>query len=281
MNSNYPVRVFIGIAAYNAEHNIQRLLTSLCAQVEQDFVIDTILVYSDCSSDTTVSLAKRLPDSRICVVAGEERKGFIGAVQYLLNESSADLTVLLNDDILISDNKFISYLVGGYASSKAGLLCGNPQPVRTSSFISRAINSSFNAYYNMALKIKNGQSMHTYDGKVMALSRDFKDTLNFPHDVRLTGNVDSYIYFYCVSQGFSYYFVKEAVSHYVSPATMKDYLRWFIRNNANEPLMAEQFGRLVDKESKKPRMIFTYFLFLEFLKNPLGCTFIFFKVQRT
>jgi hypothetical protein len=39
--------------------------------------------------------------------------------------------------------------------------------------------------------------------------------------------------------------------------------------------MRQQFGDLIDKEYRKPRIVFIYYLFLEFLKNPLGGLFLF------
>ncbi len=276
MEKYKKIHVTVAIAAYNAEKNIVQLLKSLIGQSQSDYILDRIIVYSDCSSDHTASLAHSLQSELVRVVSGQQRRGFAGVVKYLLGQSDSDLTVLLNDDIRITDERFISHLVESYKNNdKAGLICGNPQPVRSKNFIAQAIASSFRAYYRMATSFKEGNNMHTYDGKVMALSREFKDSLQIPEDLKKMGNVDSYIYFACLSNGFSYQFVKQAVVHYLCPTTIKDYLRWYIRNNANESIMNEQFGDLVDKEHQKPRIVFLYYLFVEFLKNPVGCIFLF------
>src|SRR6266851_9597176 len=49
----------VGIAAYNAERNIGRLLTSLVAQRASSYTLRQIVVHSDASSDDTVGVAKR------------------------------------------------------------------------------------------------------------------------------------------------------------------------------------------------------------------------------
>lgn len=267
--------IFVGIAAFNSEANIGRMLHSLCEQANSNFVLDAIVVHSDCSSDQTVAEARRIVSDVIEVVDAVERRGFAQAVQFLLQRSQSELTILLNDDIIINDSHFLEKLVRAHGNTQAGLICANPQPLPSTNFISRAIASSFYAYYKMALSVDNGNNIHTYDGKVMCLSKSFKDSLLFPEDLRLMGNVDSYIYYACKKNGYTYHFVEGAVVGYLCPTTMSDFLRWFIRNNANDPIMRKQFGPLVDKESVKPQRAYMYNLVLELLKNPLGGIFIF------
>ena len=171
----------IAIAAYNAEKNIEHMLESLLRQKEgDDFSIGEIIVHCDNCIDETVTIANSFRNAKILVINKMERKGFAGSVKAILEICGGDICILLNDDIKINDDNFIKKLIIPFEDdTDVGLVSGNPQPLPPINFVERAVISSFHAYENMRIKINNGNTNYTCDGKILALSREFKDKLFF------------------------------------------------------------------------------------------------------
>lgn len=268
-------RVTIGIPAYNAEDNIKPLLSALLRQIKSEQGRE-IIVYSDCSRDKTVARARKIKSDKIRVIEAKRRGGFSLGVKTIFEIFKTDILVLLNDDIKITDEHFIEKLIKPFQGNpRVGLVSGNPRPLKARNFIEEAIISSVNAYKKASYKIKNGDNNFTCDGKILGLSKAFAKSLTFPKDMAAMGNVDAYLYFSCLANGFRYINSKEAIAYYRCPSSFGDYLSLTIRNNSNFYLLRKTFGKLVDKEYEKPIFIFTWSLLTEFIKNPLGCLFIF------
>lgn len=266
--------ITVGIAAYNAEKNIQSILRALISQNEQSIIINEIVVYSDESSDETVNKANSIKDTRIKVVSAPHRRGFGIAVQKLLSIAKSPIVVLLNDDIRIKDASFIQKLVTVFNRNiNIGMVSGNPQPIEGKKFVEKATLTSFRAYEKFRYEKNNGNNYFTCDGKVLALSRDFINRLKFPKDTRLMGNVDGFLYFCCITEGFLYKHAKNAVAYWKCPSTVSDYIEWTTRNNSEFFLLENYFGPIVKKEYKKPAKAL-YYLAIESLKNPIGAAFL-------
>lgn len=275
MEEKKELKVTLAIAAYDAEANIKSLLYSLISQKGINKQLEQILVYSDASVDATVEKAKEVVDKRIKIIDSRKRTGFAGAVKNILARSSSDVIVLLNDDIKITGNYFIKRLISPFMKEdNVGLVAGNPQPMKPNNIIEGAVISSFRAYEKMRYSLKNGDNKFTCDGKVLALAGEFAKGINFPKDYKKLGNVDIYLYFSCLKNGYKYRHVKSAKVYYRCPSTVKDYISWTIRNNSNRHILRQTFGEIVDREYRKPSRL-NYYKFIEFLKNPVGALFIF------
>lgn len=276
MKTGERLSITIGIAAYNAEKNIRPMLNALRRQIEKTARIESIIVYSDASADHTVSESRLVDDPRVLVIDAPERKGFANALLSLMRLSKTEWTVLLNDDIQIADDSFIEKLAAAAASvPNAGLLSGNPQPLRPKNFIERAAVSAFRAYEQIRYKVQDGHNQFTCDGKVLALSKRLFQTMTIPSKYADMGNVDAFLYFSCLESGLTYRHVKEAIVYGRYPSTVRDYVRWTVRNNSDKFVLRQRFGGIVDREYQKPLPWSLYFQGLEFLRNPIGALFIF------
>ena len=60
MNNTRKPTVTIGIPAYNESANIGRLINDVLGQKQNHFRLAKIIVVSDCSSDATVSIVKKI-----------------------------------------------------------------------------------------------------------------------------------------------------------------------------------------------------------------------------
>src|SRR3989344_3457572 len=102
-NNHYKTTITIGIPAYNEEGNIGQLLTSLAKQEFTHVVLSEIIVFSDASTDKTVSIIKNLPMKRVHVIDGNKRRGKSNAMNKIIKATASDILVLLDADILIRD----------------------------------------------------------------------------------------------------------------------------------------------------------------------------------
>ncbi len=272
MNNFFTVTV--GVAAYNAERNISSLVKALIGQNQSgDFKIEKIIVHSDASIDKTINILNEYKDANLQVVDNRERKGFVGSVRTILELSKSNITVLLNDDIKIEDKDFIAKLIQPFKrDSKVGLVSGNPQPLSPDTFIEQVAVSSFNVYEQMRLSIRDGRNQFTCDGKVMALSETLVKKFLAIDPQIFMGNLDTYLYFFSLEKGFVYDHSKEAVVYFRMPTTLKDYLKWSVRNNQDFQSIKNQFSKVAEVEFETPGL--GKFAWAEFLKHPFAVVFL-------
>lgn len=270
--------VAVGIAAYNAGKNIGRILDNIINQKEENYILKEIIVHSDDSQDDTVMIASGVKDKRIRVVDNKKRRGFAGTVKYLLGSISTDILVILNDDIRIDGVEFIEKLIEPFlVENGVGLTCGLIYPLSPKdNFIEKMAVSSANIYNHMRLDIKNPNNRFTYDGAAMALSRSFIESLEFLSNIADIGNVDGYLYYSCLSNGFKYRNAPEAKFYFRAPSTLADYISRTSRNTAQSEILKKTFGQLITNSYKKPKLLFLRSYLREFVHNPVGCVFLLF-----
>src|SRR5689334_482537 len=97
----------IGIPAYNEQANIKDLITALMNQVQENFVLEKIIVASDGSTDQTEQIVRSISDTRVQLIADGQRKGQAARQNEIIEQLKSDLLLLLNADVLPTDNNFI------------------------------------------------------------------------------------------------------------------------------------------------------------------------------
>lgn len=271
------IKLSIGIAAYNAERNIEKILSSLLRQKKDGFIVNKILVHSDQSSDQTNKIVSNYKDQGVELLESEKRVGFIGSFINLIKRLDGDVTIIFNDDIVINDNFLLSKLVEPFVGDpNIGLVCGRTESLPPINFLDKAQQSTYAAYDKFRYDINEGHTVYTVDGKILALSRNFVNNLKFPENLKLTGCVDAFMYFSCIQLKLKYFHVRNAVIYFRNPTTTREYIKWTSRNNSNQIMLKKIFGdNLVSLEYRLPRFKLLRLKFIEFLKNPIGCLYIF------
>ena len=274
------ITVNIAIAAYNAEKNIKRLVESVTMQKEINFKLKKIIVNSDSSKDMTVAIARKIKDARVKVIDSKARAGYAGTMISLIKKNNADILIVLNDDIVISDQFYIEKAIEPILlEENVGLVCCNIIDINTKTFTAKAVKSGYDAFRRLGVSLRNGNNIFTVDGKTLCFTQKFIISIKLPNDLRKMGNVDSYFYLECIKNKFKYRYSKNAILYYRFPSTIDDFINWQTRSfTSTNYILKETFGKLAEEEFKIPFIPFTYYRLLEFFKNPIGCIFIKFIV---
>jgi len=88
-------KITVLIPVFNREKYIATCLDSICKQIYDNL---EILIYDDGSTDSTVSIIKRIKDSRIRLIEGGKNKGPTEARNILLNECTTRIACWQDSD---------------------------------------------------------------------------------------------------------------------------------------------------------------------------------------
>ena len=270
--------ITVGIPAYNSQENIAELLRSLLAQDQTTFKLVQVVVISDASKDKTILRSKQVsdPHHQLKIIDARKRTGMANLFSRMLKLSKTDIFVLLNDDIKISDPKFLSRLIRPFSThANIGIVSGNPRPNTAKNFIQQAGISTFNAYDQARYSFKSGHNKFTCNGKALALSKKFILKLKLPKDKSIMANVDSYLYFRCLQLKLKYFHARSAKIYFDYPDNLDDYIKWISRDKATDQVMEHNFGSLASRHQTLPTPEYFKAVIIETIKNPLGCIYIF------
>ena len=186
--------ISVCLATYNGQRFIERQLTSILAQLGAE---DEVVVADDGSVDDTLSIIKRLNDSRIRIVDGAHRHSPIWNFEQSLMAARGDYIFLSDqDDEWMADKVAVTmrYLQDYDCVVSDNKVVAPDGQVIAPSFY--AVNGTRpGRYYN--LLVKNG-----YLGCCMAFRRNvLESSLPFPADIPMhdiwIGNVAAFFYTVC------------------------------------------------------------------------------------
>ncbi len=270
----YKRKITVGIPTLNSEENICGLVRAIIGQRGSNFELVEVIVYSDGSTDSTVSNLKAISNKKLKLIVSRKTRGFAHGLQVLIDNFKGDLLVVLNDDLVLSSERSISSLVAAFGDKNVGLVCGNYVPLEPKTFIEKAVLSSFNAYSKLKMSLRNGNNLYTCDGKVLAFSKGFAKKLRL--EAKQMGNADTIIYLSCLDLGYKYKFVKEKIVFFRLPQTIADLKNQTVRAKISRALAVNRFGDLAVRELDLPKALLLRELIIEFFKNPVGSLVLFF-----
>jgi glycosyltransferase involved in cell wall biosynthesis len=246
---NTRTTVTIGIPAHNEAANILQLLNSVLSQTHATFQLEKIIVSSDGSTDQTASLVKKFAKKHpvVTLVDNRTRGGVARGLNQILRRSKSDIFVLLNADILLRDVRCIEKLIAPIQHGTADLTAAAIRECYSTTFFEKSLEVSMQLKNVLFLGLGNGNNLYTCHGPARAFSRRLYADLTFPP----TAGDDMYSYFSCISRGFRFQYVKQAVVWYQLPKTMDDYLLQSMRFYQSLPTYIHVFGTsLVEKETR-------------------------------
>lgn len=266
--------VTVAISAYNEEDNIQNFLKSILAQKESGYILKQIWVHSDGSTDNTVKLAEEMKSKKIKVWAHKKRKGKSTWLNKIYRELDTDILVQSDADVVFAHKNVIRDLIKPFTKNKNVMMtAGNEAPYKVDSFFEKALHSTFQAYTNLRLSIKNGSNVYSAIGEILAYKKEFAKQLNIPTNTIAN---DIYTYFVCKSKGYEFKFVKSALIYFRYPQNIKDHIRQNTRFEAGPIRMEKLFDAdMVRREYYVNPFRFWLIMLSQFLKEPVNSAYIF------
>lgn len=272
MNRNIPT-ITVAISALNEQKNIANFLKSVLDQKEKGFRLKEILVHSDGSTDRTVEIARKINDKRIKLYEHKTRVGKSSRLNEIYRYTKTDFLIQSDADVIFAHSLVIHNLIQPLIKSKKTGMCGgDPRPIKAETFIEKAVNCSVDAYLKFRREIRNGNNIFSVDGRLLAYKKELFKKITVPGTMIAN---DVYTYFCCLNLGYKYKYVSNAIVYFRSPQTLKDHLKQNIRFESAQARMEKYFSKtLVRKETFIPRNILVKNFIIQFLKNPIHCSYI-------
>lgn len=261
--------VTVATTALNEEKTITPFLESVLMQKEVLFKLKKILVVSDGSTDNTVKTVHALKNKKIEIKDFRTRMGKPARLNYIYKHLDTDILVQCDSDVILGNDLAISNIVKALVSSKNTMLSGgNAQPFIATTVLERAIHCTHRAYS----RLRKYSNSLTVTGCLMASKREFISKITIPNNI--VGD-DIYIYFSCLSRGFTYKYAKNALVYFSTPKTVADQLKQNARFLVSPTKMTKYFPlELVKKEDWLPATEVIKSFLYEFIRHPLLCSYI-------
>lgn len=208
----------IGIPAYNEAKNIVRLLTELQQFRQSNYSIEKILVISDGSTDKTVELVKKLTYNNLKLIHMKKRNGQACTQNEIIKHTSSDYLLLLNADIQINDQDFITHMLEPFEMSPdIGIVSAHVIPLPENTFVEKVLSWSHRV--KTAMYETDPYSIYLCHGRARVFSKKYYTTLIFPKIIA----EDAYSYLWAKKKGFLFAYAEAAHVYFRSPANLHDH----------------------------------------------------------
>jgi glycosyltransferase involved in cell wall biosynthesis len=290
MQNKEKPSITIGIPVFNEEKNILNLLQDIECQNLDGFKLDKIIIYSDGSTDKTVSIAKKTHLKKLKVIESKLRLGIATGLNEIIKSSTSDILLTFDGDIRIKDEQFIRKLIKPIVFYNTDHTSSAIKDIQPRNFFERSLSVSMQLKDVLFSNFKKGNNLYTCHGLARAYSRKFYKSLKFPVSI---GN-DMYGYLACVSSGHIFKYVSIASVFYRLPNSFTDHKKQSNRFSQASSEMLKYFEpEFLERESKinfptyvrsffeafglivtSPFYIITYLLIQSYLKYFSGHTHV-------
>jgi cellulose synthase/poly-beta-1,6-N-acetylglucosamine synthase-like glycosyltransferase len=228
------IRCSVGIAAYNDEANIGRLLDALLDQHLRDVEISEIIVVASGCTDRTIpiveSYAAQAPVIRLLIQP--RREGKTAAVNVFLAHAKEDICVLESGDTLPEEDA-VEHLVRMFADPTVGMTGAHKIPVNTPDHI-------VGLFTHLRLRLEHQLCLEIPRlGEMIAFRKVFD---RIPLDVAMD---EAFVEALVVQRGLQVRYAPDAVVYNTGPTTIKDFIRQRRRNHAGHLYLKAKYGYAV------------------------------------
>lgn len=207
------LRVSVGIAAYNEESNIGRLLESFLTQQLKQVTISEIIVISSGSTDKTNAIVKKIASKNpwIKLICQKKRLGKASAVNILLSQAKEDILVLSSADIILKE-RTLEYLIAPLRKKAVGIVGSHPIPLNDK-------KTFFGFASHLQWSLHHAISLHSPKmGECIAFRKIFKQIpiLSAVDEA----NIESLI----KGQGYKMVYASKAIVYNKGPEKLQDFI---------------------------------------------------------
>ncbi len=213
MKGKKKLRISIGIAAYNEEKNISRLLESIIKQKFSKIILSEIIVISSGSKDNTNTIVKKIAKryKKIKLYQQKRRLGKASAVNLLLTKTKEQIIVLVSADVIVKQGT-LEKLILPLEKKDVGIVGSRPIPLNDpKTFFGFAAHMIWNLHHWISLsKPKMGECI--------AFRKMFKQihVLTAVDEV----NIESLVR----GQGYKAFYQPSAIIYNKGPENLRDFI---------------------------------------------------------
>ena len=264
---NTKPTVTVGIAAYNEDRNIEYLLKKLLSQNEANYVLKSIVVISDASSDNTDSIVKYIKDERVALIRNKTRKGQNYSQNYIFKIAESDIVVLFEADTCPKDGMYIMQLIEPIiGKQKFEYAQGVPEAIEARTIIEKILFHKIDIFNKLAKGNMSDDKLFIsgLGGRAFSkkLYKRFKWPKNTPDDM--------YCFQWCKRNNIKICLQHAAICNFRLPQNLKDHLIKMNKVVNGENKLNKYFPKNKYAENYKvpSHIMIKYLLYLLF-KNPL------------
>lgn len=269
MKNDYPT-VTVGIAAYNEEKNIKKILTQVLQQKQSRWKLEQVIVACGGCTDRTIEYVKSIQSKKIKVIVNQKREGKAVDEQKIIDTFSSDYLVMFDADVRLANTNVVGRLISVFVNDKKVVLVGgNPRAANPRTFTEKAVYSTFMVLDKSRGFVKDGNNIYGCSGQCLAMERSFAKLIKFPKNIVAE---DDFIYFTCISKKFKFRYCKGAIVYYKLPKTLKDYVKQIFRADPDAATrdVEKYFGDIPAQEYYRPFLPYLRAVMASFIQNPLG-----------
>jgi cellulose synthase/poly-beta-1,6-N-acetylglucosamine synthase-like glycosyltransferase len=217
------LKVTIGIPTFNEEQNILTFLRRLETDTSNNYPISEIIISDDSSDNTPKIIEEYTKNSSMNVrfIHHHERRGAVAAWNEIFEESTGDIIILYDADIILGQNcthELVSKIQG-----KIGLCTSNQKPIQVRGLIGRA--SIFIAKWLESIR-NRGLSQYTVMGRALSIYSDLAKKISIPNDIIA---IDLYLQCKVIEHGFDIFYNQNALIYFYPANNMSDFISQVLR----------------------------------------------------
>lgn len=269
------ISISIAIPVKNEEKNILSLIRAIYKQAKTSYYIDTIYVFSDGSTDNTVSLIRRYYKN-IKVFDYKHNEGKQRRLNQALRKNRSEILIFADADIHFSNRRVFSEMVKKVQMGKnIGIVCSYHIARKPHNLIGKISYFGFNIWDQARLSLGSKGLRYYCEGGLIAFTKNFSNQIIFPTKTHVGD--DSYSFYYAITNGFQVVVAKKAKIYIDLPVSLVDYINQMKRFLTDSTMVSKRFDKkTVSEYETMTRNIKINSLLKNLLKNPLvGILYVF------
>jgi len=260
------VTVTIGIPAYNEEANIGYLIDSILNQERTSYVIESIVVLNDGSTDKTKNMVLNLAqkNAEISCLDDGNRLGKIERLNQVFKMNKSNILILFDADLMLSSTNVIESMISKFEKGVA-LVCPDKYPLQSKTFIEKLINYLYDLFYQIRIDLHGGDNLHNFTTCAFGITEEFAKKLYYPKNIY---PITKFTYLAAIKNGLKFKLAKEVRVYYRSPNNLKDYCLQVNRFSNVLALNKLYYGIWIDNVAHIPLLLKVKVFLRMFLSNP-------------
>lgn len=225
------IRCSVGIAAYNDEANIGKLLDAMQAQkLNQVEITEFIVVASGCTDGTVPIIQKYVAQNpKIKLIVQEEREGKTSAMNQFLQRATEEICVWESGDTLPGEAS-IESLVKLFSDPKVGMTGAQKVPVNVPEHVVGYMSHlRLQMEHQLCLEIPR-------TGELIAFRKVFT---HLPPDVAMD---EAFVEALVIRRGLDVHYAPDAVVYNMGPETLGEFIMQRRRNYAGHLHLRRKYG---------------------------------------